>query len=181
MRAALAVLGATLLTAGCVSPSPRGGRPASSAIVPRPVALERQAIAVRDWTFYHSMDSLPGEARGLLLRVAGSKIASPGEPFNTTDAINLRLPNSQLQLAAQADDLTVIVWIANRGIASPSLNMLIYDRAMGDACRYTFSSQVPRDAVRLSELLGVLPDRASQGYGRREYLGPGLLPQPWQD
>jgi hypothetical protein len=177
MRAALVVFGVALFAAACVSSSPRGD---GSASVPRPVALERQAIAVPDWTFYYSMENLPGEAWGLVLRFVGSKVASPGQPFNTTDAINLRLPNAQLQLAAAADDLTVIVWIANGGIAAPSLNMLIYDRTMRDACRYTFSSPVPRDAIRLSELLGMLPDRASQAYARREYLGPGLLPQPWQ-
>src|SRR6185503_7440448 len=109
-------------------------------------------------------DALPGQARGLLLRVAGSKVASPGQPFNTTDAINLRLPNSQLQFAAVSNDLTVIVWIANGGIAPSSLNMLIYDGSKRDACRYTFSSQVSRDAPQLSELLGGV----SQGYARRE-------------
>ena len=173
MRAALA-LGVTLFTAACVSPLPRGDGPSSRATVPRPVAIERHAIAVPDWTFYHSVDALPGEARGLLLRVAGSRVASPGQPFNTTDAINLRLPNSQLQFAAVADDLTAIVWMANGGIAPSSLNMLIYDGSKRDACRYTFSSQVSRDAPQLSELLGGV----SQGYARREYLGPGLLPQP---
>jgi hypothetical protein len=75
----------------------------------------------------------------------------------------------------------VIVWIANGGITAPSLKMLIYDRTKRDACQYTFSSQVPPDAIRLSDLLGMLPDRESQAYARREYLGPGLLPQPWQN
>ena len=172
--AALLLSGASVASAQ--APRPVDPAQAQRGTPSRLVSMLQHAQQVSDWAFYYSVADLPPEVHALLTRFTGRAVANPGQRFNTTDFIDLKLPNAQLQFAAEGDNLTVIVWYANGGIVAPFLNVLVYDRTARDAIRYTVSGGGVQGALQLNDLLSLL--LAGNPRARHDYLRPGELQKP---
>jgi hypothetical protein len=142
------------------------------AAISRSMIIQQQAAEARDWVFYHSVQDLPPNVRTLLLHVASNPVVGPGEPFNDGDVI-VYPASSQFHFAAVADNTTAIVWYSG-SFNGAVLHVLIYDKAVRDACRYDLPPKSFPGPIQWTRLLNSI--RASGAENMRfEYLKPGAL------
>ncbi len=123
----------------------------SPGLANRGFELERDFFmaAESSWKFFHSLDSLPTDMMNVLHRTAGPNVVGPGEPINETDIVD-HPGRVQHLYTAVTDNLGVIVWYDTGPFTVT--RAVLYDRELGDACRYNFGKQTS-PVVPLSSVL----------------------------
>lgn len=138
---------------------------------PRRVSLKERFLETEGWTFYHAIDRIPGDMRKVLNRVAGSDVVGPGEPIDTTDIAQHPFRTQHLY-TAMTNELGVIVWFSGGG--SMRGHAVIYDRKVGDACRYNLGTELP-PVLPLRGLLRWKIHTPGDAGARCEYLPPSFF------
>jgi hypothetical protein len=129
--------------------------------------LEKRFFSTDEWTFFHSIGSLPDDMRNVLNRAAGSDAVGPGEAMDLTD-VHYHPGRVQHLYTAVTDTLGVVVWYEPGPFFSA--RGVLYDRRDHYACRYKFGRQ--RSVV--VPLRSTLRDWIQMyGFGKSgcEYLG----------
>ncbi len=156
------------------APVPSGSEQLAQAVwVQRAQTLERQFFATDAWTFYHDIRDLPPDMRDLLERVAGAKVVGPGEELDLTHVVRQPPRRTQHLYTAVTEEIGVIVWYSS-GFAL-SAHAVLYDRTMGDGCRYDLGEKAG-PVLPIKPALRALIQARGFRQGGCEYLPPESSP-----